>query len=156
MVELDETKMGKRKYHRDHRVEGVWILGGVERTPERKLFAVSVPDRTAETLVAVIRQHVLPGTTICTDLWRGYSRLSDINNYEHFTVNHSLHFKDPETGVHTNTIEGTWSAMKAKIAPRNRVSGSVDDHLWEFIWRRKNKDRLWEALIEALANAHYD
>ncbi len=35
IVELDESKFGKRKYHRGHRVEGVWILGGVERTEKR-------------------------------------------------------------------------------------------------------------------------
>lgn len=30
-------------------------------------------------------------------------------------MNHSLGFKDPITDVHTNTIEGSWEAMKAKI-----------------------------------------
>jgi hypothetical protein len=32
IVEVDESKFGKRKYHRGHRVEGVWVIGGVERT----------------------------------------------------------------------------------------------------------------------------
>jgi hypothetical protein len=32
VVELDESKFGKRKYHRGHMVEGVWVLGGVERS----------------------------------------------------------------------------------------------------------------------------
>src|SRR5262249_44142369 len=49
VVEIDESKFGKRKYHRGHRVEGVWVLGGVERTEERRLFVESVPDRTAAT-----------------------------------------------------------------------------------------------------------
>jgi hypothetical protein len=26
VVEVDETKLGKRKYHRGHRVEGVWVV----------------------------------------------------------------------------------------------------------------------------------
>jgi len=41
-VEIDETKLGKRKYHRGHQVEGVWILAGVERTPKRRAFLVHV------------------------------------------------------------------------------------------------------------------
>ncbi len=45
-VELDEYKFGKRMYNRGHVVEGVWVLGGVERTPERKVFLVSVHDRS--------------------------------------------------------------------------------------------------------------
>ena len=30
-------------------------------------------------------------------------------------VNHSLHFVDPYTGVHTNNIESTWKTCKMKI-----------------------------------------
>jgi hypothetical protein len=39
VVELDESKFGKRKYNRGHRVDGVWVFGGVERTNERKDFS---------------------------------------------------------------------------------------------------------------------
>ena len=40
VVEIDETKLGKRKYHRGHRVDGVWIVCGVERTKNKKYFAL--------------------------------------------------------------------------------------------------------------------
>ncbi|KCZ77845.1 hypothetical protein H311_01137, partial [Anncaliia algerae PRA109] len=32
-VQLDESKFGKRKYNRGRRIEGVWVFGGVEKTP---------------------------------------------------------------------------------------------------------------------------
>ena len=54
IVELDETKMGKRKYHRGHKVEGVWVVCGVERTKEKKYFAIDVENRNSETLEAII------------------------------------------------------------------------------------------------------
>jgi hypothetical protein len=44
IVEIDESKFGKRKFHRGHHVEGVWVLGGVKRTKERRVFLVAVPD----------------------------------------------------------------------------------------------------------------
>ena len=79
-------------------------IGGAEITPERRMFAVSVQDRCADTLRAIIQDHVLPGTIVRTDLWRGYRALHDFG-MEHQTVNHTDHFVDPITGVHTNTIE---------------------------------------------------
>ena len=119
VIEIDEAKFGKRKYSRGHLVEGAWVLGGVERTPERKVFLKVVEQRGAGTLLPIILQHVAPGSVIHTDLWRAYAELSD-NGYVHRTVNHSMNFRDPQTGTHTNTIEGTWNGIKLNIAPRER------------------------------------
>ena len=35
IVEIDESKFGRRKYNRGHRVEGVWVVGAVERINKR-------------------------------------------------------------------------------------------------------------------------
>lgn len=99
VVEIDETKMGKRKYNRGRHVDGAWIVGGVERTNERKVFLVEVTERSANTLTSIIMKHVKPGSIIHTDMWKGYSKLSEIN-YKHFTVNHSKGFKDLLTQVY--------------------------------------------------------
>jgi transposase-like protein len=155
-VQIDETKCGKRKYNRGHQVDGAWVLGGVEKTEERKIFIIPVQNRTAETLLEAINHHVLPGSIISTDLWRGYNSLNTINSYAHLTVNHSKHFKDPESGANTNTIEGTWSTIKSKIPIRCRTKQLIEPYLWEFIWRRKNHNSLWDALINALAEVHYN
>lgn len=77
VVEVDETKLGKRKYNRGHRVEGVWVVAGVERTLDRKVFLISVKDRSANTLIDIIKDHVAPGSIVHTDLWKGYSRLNN-------------------------------------------------------------------------------
>lgn len=105
IVEIDESKFGKRKYHRGHRVEGVWVVGGVERTQERRVFLMTVPRRDATTLRAVIETNVNQGSTIHTDFWRGYNFINDRRHMVHRSVNHSEGFIS-EDGVHTNTIEG--------------------------------------------------
>ncbi|EIE79101.1 hypothetical protein RO3G_03806 [Rhizopus delemar RA 99-880] len=61
VVEIDESKFGKRKYNKGKRVDGVWVVGGVERTPERKVFLLTVPDRNQNTLKLIIDTFVKDG-----------------------------------------------------------------------------------------------
>ena len=53
-IEIDESKFGKRKYHRGKRVDGVWVFGGIERESKRCFFEI-VSDRSAETLIPIIK-----------------------------------------------------------------------------------------------------
>jgi transposase-like protein len=156
IVEIDESKFGKVKYGHGHRVEGVWVVGGVARTPGREIFAVSVPDRKAETLKAVLQKYVRPGSHVMTDLWKGY-RPEDLKDlgFTHSTVNHTYNYKDPVDGTCTNSIEGTWNGIKQQIPIRNRSSTFVDDHLLTFIWRRRNEGKLWKRMMFALRNMVY-
>jgi hypothetical protein len=156
IVEVDESKFGKVKYGHGHRVEGVWVVGGVARTPGREVFAVSVTDRSADTLKAVLQMYIRPGTHIMTDLWKGY-RDEDLKylGFTHSTVNHSKQYMNPVDGTHTNTVEGTWNGIKQQIPIRNRTSTFVDDHLLYFIWRRRYKGTLWDRMLFALKNMEY-
>ncbi|XP_035226609.1 uncharacterized protein LOC118198937 [Stegodyphus dumicola] len=117
-VEIDESKFGKKKYHRSHHVEGQWVFGGVERDSGDSFF-VAVHDGTAQTLISVIQEWIRPGTTIITDCWRAYRSL-DTLGFDHLTVNHSISFVDEITGAHTNTIEGTWRHIKTQLPQYNR------------------------------------
>ena len=58
-------------------------------------------------------------------------------------------FKDSETGASTNTIEEIWNAVKHNILPRNQTV-KVKLHLNAFIWKRLNKENLWEAFLNIL------
>jgi transposase-like protein len=156
IVELDESKFGKRKYNRGHQVDGVWVLGGVERTVERRVFLTPVPDRSAKTILEVLSKHILPGSIVYTDMWKGYDGIYEAFGLEHLVVNHSVEFVNKETGVHTNTIEGTWAGIKLRIPLRNRVLEGMTDHLFEFIWRRCHKNDLWAAFLNALCDVSFD
>ena len=156
-VQVDEAKLGKRKYNRGHRVEGVWVFGGVEKTEERKCFLIRVPNRSRETLFAAIRKFILPGSIIVSDCWRGYHGVDEIEGFffEHETVKHSQNFVDPVTLACTNTIEGTWVGVKQLCPVRRRTVAGVQGCLLEFMWRRANAGRLWEAVLEALISVRY-
>lgn len=142
IVEVDETKLGKRKYHRGHRVDGVWVMAGVERSTEKKVFLMEVEDRKIETIVKVLETHILPGSILFTDGWKAYSKAAKILGFEHHIVKHNLHFNDPITGVHTNTVEGVNNGIKHLIKPRNRCKKNINDNLYYYLWRKKNKNNL--------------
>jgi len=156
IVEIDETKLGKRKYHKGHRVDGVWVVVGVERTPERKVFTVVVENRSAEVLAEIISTYVASGSIIITDCWRGYSCIENLVGVSHMTVNHSICFRDPETGAHTNTVEGTNCAIKRAVPVRNRTVSLVERHLMSFVWRRQHEHDLWNSFLDALRYVRYE
>eukprot|EP00731_Ephydatia_muelleri_P001467 Em0001g1467a len=136
VVEIDESKFGKRKYNRGRRREGQWVLGGVERGSE-EMFMQIVPSRDAATLLPVIIANVKPGTEIHTDEWRSYARLNR-RGYVHHTVNHSIEFVNPANGAHTQSIECTWAHAKKKYKKMHGTSKALfPTYLLEFIWRRK-------------------
>jgi transposase-like protein len=146
IVEIDESKFGKRKYNRGHRVEGVWVLGMVERTPRRRLVLLVVDNRTKETLSSRISKHVNENSTIHTDCWKGYIDVKNIS-FEHKTVNHSKGFVNPLDGTHTNTIEGCWYAIKAQVPVRNRTNSRINLYLLRFmILRNEPGDALLNLL----------
>ncbi|KAJ8651319.1 hypothetical protein O0I10_013188 [Lichtheimia ornata] len=157
IVEVDESKFGKRKSHRGHRVEGVWVVGGVEKTPERKLFLTTVEDRKKDTLHLILGNYIKAGSEIRTDCWKGYCGLSRLSGkqYRHMTVNHAKEFKTV-TGVHTNTIEGTWNGIKSLIRTRHRTAPTMKYRLAEFIFRRKHANDLWGGVVKALKEVSFD
>ncbi|KII63530.1 hypothetical protein RF11_08060 [Thelohanellus kitauei] len=122
-----------------------------------------VPDQTTETLINIIRRYVLPGSKRITACFRSYSQLTSY--YEHLTLNNSQAFINRANGACTNTIEGTWSALKMKISPRNRTNSfnedgeleenTIDQFLGEFLWRRKNSGNLWEGLLKFIREVEF-
>jgi len=114
IVEIDESKFGKRKFNRGKRVDGICVFGGIERDSDPPHFFVTVNERSADTLIPIIKRWILPGTTIYSDCWRSYSTLVS-EGYIHATVNHSVEFKS-ESGTHTNNMESRWNAVKRSLA----------------------------------------
>ena len=130
----------------------------MERTEARKFFVVRVPDRSRITLEQLILTHVRAGSIIHSDCWGAYNELNLIEfenklHYNHLTVNHSVEFVT-DTGIHTNTIEGTWNALK-RVIPKKCDNIDMNECLLEHVWRRRNHCSLWEQLIVALRNIMY-
>ena len=151
-VEIDESKFGKRKYHRGRFIEGQWVFGGICRET-KACFLVPVERRDRDTLLPIIRAQILPGTRVLSDLWKSYDCLQN-EGYQHLTVNHSLNFVDPDTGAHTQGIENTWWGVKRSM-PRTGTSKDLfDSYLQEWLWRQHYKSDPFGNIIEHIADLY--
>ena len=108
IVQIDESLFRhKSKHHRGRATSReVWVFGMVDTSTQPALgYMEIVPDRRAQTLLPIIQSHVNPGTTVKADQWKAYSSVSSLRNAaSHSTVNHSLHFVEPTTGVNTQHV----------------------------------------------------
>ena len=101
-------------------VRGTKGIGCLERSNvlrTGRCCLVEVPDRSAETLVPIIRQWILPGTRILSDGWRAYANLGAIGNgiYAHDVIIHNKNFVHPDDPtIHTQRIEGLYVAPSKK------------------------------------------
>ena len=117
-------------------IQQVWLFGLVERGKDGRCILMVVPNRKAETLLSIIHQVVEPGTTIIHDKWSSYNKIKDLG-YTSLSVNHSYNFVDPETGAHTNKIEGLWNQFKRKFKEMNGCDRvSLQSYIIEFMWRQ--------------------
>lgn len=149
IVEIDESKFGKRKYNRGRLLTGQWVFGIVEKDTN-KVVMFSVTDRSTATLLPIIQQYVLPGTTIHSDEWAAYFVLST-QGYIHETVNHSENFVDPVTGAHTQQIEGSWGIVKKRLRKGQTTNPELlETHLIESCWRRRNKENVFNNIVRAI------
>jgi len=159
IVEVDESKFGKRKYNRGRRVTANWVIGMVERTPQRRCAMVVVHKRDAGVCTEIIQKCVKPGSIIHSDSWGGYNPLNKMGkDYKHYKLNHSKEFvKKHDDGhvCHAQTIEGTWSGAKKEIPVQKRNGADLQDCLFEFMWRRSNAGNLWAAVVKGLSTVRY-
>jgi hypothetical protein len=119
-VEVDEAYFGGRRKSdagrllRGNKGKLSQVLGAVER--KGKIVAQVKQELTMGAANAIVREFVLPKTTIFTDeapIYGAYEKLEGME-YQHRRINHSQ--KIYVMGeVHTNTIEGFWSLVKRGI-----------------------------------------
>lgn len=59
LVQIDESKFGKRKYNRGRNVEGHWVLGMIQdKSDDLRMEVCPENVRTSEVLVPLIKKHI--------------------------------------------------------------------------------------------------
>jgi transposase len=150
-IEADETWIGGKMRESEKRkvreaglqTQGPYVkkrevtFGMVVRGGEVRAFHVA--SRYGYTLRQNIRRHVLPGSIVYTDDYKGYQGLE--HRYTHNRINHSERIY-VSGEVHTQTIEGFFSLVKNGIrGVYHSVSTKwLQGYLNEYAWRYNHRD----------------
>ena len=116
------------QYHRGRPPQSdQWVFGMVDTSHTPALGIITmVPQRDAATLLPIITQHIRPGSIVWSDQWAAYRRVQTLTPAaQHQTVNHSIEFINPTTGVHTQNIESYWNRVKTKFKRMKGVHESM-------------------------------
>ena len=154
IIQIDESCFShKVKFHRGRGPKApMWVFGLVDcsTTPAMGYMEV-VERRDAATIMPIIERVVRSGSMIHSDQWKAYGKIASKECYGHKTVNHKLHFVDPETGVHTQTIESYWNKHKHTIKKMNGCQrDSLASYLDEFMWKERNRGQKFMNFLELL------
>ena len=144
-------KFKRRKYNRGHSVEGIWVFGAVEWVT-RNILLVPVERKSREVLEEIIFRSIDKNSVVYSDCWKAYRNLGN-HFYKHCTVNHSKKFVrySADGSIHTNSIEGNWSAVKRKFPVKCKTSRLIDLHLLRFIlFRNDTCPKLSKLLVLSL------
>ena len=156
-VEMDEAYWGgKRKGGKSGRPgigdkQKIPIVGMAQRqTPERagRIVARVTEDARQTTLHGLVREYVLPKSTVYTDEYPSYRGIQGIEGkdrelmgYRHRRINHSSGVY-VMGDVHTNTIEGFWSLIKRGIGGSHHAVSQkfLQSYLDEYAFRYNRRD----------------
>jgi transposase len=113
-VEMDETYYGGRGKSYPGRASATDkfaktpVVGMVERKGRVRAFVAQ--DTKADTLIGLVREHIVPRSLVFTDDYAPYDGLG-VRGYQHRRIRHSEKiYVSGET--HTQTIDGFWALVK--------------------------------------------
>lgn len=125
-----------REIRKEHKV---MVFGILQRGGDVYCHIIQKADK--DTLIPIVRMVVEDGSTVYTDLWRGFTELG-LDGYKHKSVNHSEEYVD-RNGNHINGIESFWSFAKRRLKPFNGIARTtLPLHIKECEFRYNNKDVL--------------
>lgn len=135
------------------------VFGMIQRTGQ--LVIQMLPNVQQTPIHPLIQQAISTGTTVYTDEYNIYARLTEWG-YSHLTVNHSQgEFARDDDGdgfheVHTNTIEGVWSLLRSWLRPHRGISQEKFPFFLSFFEFVHNARLRGKALLHSLLHSLID
>lgn len=146
-----------------HHRQDAWVFGLYDTSQTSALgYMEIVQTRDAPTLLTIIQHHVAPGTVIHSDQWWAYCHVATLPPVaSHYTVNYSINFVDPTTGVHTQHIESYWNRVIVKLKRMrgchiHKLPGYLKEFMWRETHRPSGKTALKNIIRDIAQEIHYE
>lgn len=165
-VEIDEVHIGARIRGAHGRPPAPGkIVFGIKCRSTGLVLLFPVPNKARETLLPIVVEHVSEGSQIFSDKYSSYVTRNGRSHlgpegFEHYFINHSLHFVDPlQPFIHTNNIERTWRSLRASISHVKRTLS--DESINSFInayyfYNYFSQENLYDILLQILVTICQD
>lgn len=147
VVEVNESKFGRRKFSHGQKGNGKWVYCGVERVSKKAFFKI-VECQSKDDLLDIIKEFILPGTIIVSSCWKKYDCLED-DAYIKLRDYDAYKFRHPGTNSDDNSKkESICAVVKRSLRTKRMVDNQFPSYLAEYIWRKKNKEIDEEKLLD--------
>ncbi len=137
----------KCKFHRgrssSNRTDAL-IIVEVKGNLVTRVFARTIPNKLPSTMIPIICENVVSGSTIHTNEHRCH-RILTSKGFVHDTVCHKYTFINPVTGVHTQSVESVNYLIKSSIQTYGRTN-----FLKEFCCFFNNKKNFVEKVLDLI------
>jgi len=147
-VEVDEMFVKKNSDGSE-----VWVIGALDRARHSSFACSVLRSKSPSDIVAAIGESIRARSLLVTDALPSYSLVAQTLALPHTRVNKARGILDRSTRMHTNSIESMWHHLRQFLALRRQVP--IDSAIDEFVWRRQNRDNLWDGFLTALAKVDW-
>ena len=139
VVEVHQMNFIKRKIEiGKSKVKEKLVLILYERN-SGQMYMEYINKKSQDGIIDIIRKRVAVGSVIISDEWGPYGYLEDFG-YPHYRIDYSRGIVDPtNSNLHLNNIKVTWPWVRQSIKQKNRIAYQLQEHLYEWIWRRNIK-----------------
>ncbi|KAL1463659.1 hypothetical protein WDU94_015393 [Cyamophila willieti] len=145
-VEMDEAKISKRKYNCGRR--GKWVVTGICRE-NKDIFVVPVLIKSKEIILQIIREKILPGTSIISDMWHAGEPQSFLGDpdFKQLKSKHNLKYVVP----HKEPYNFNWHEVHSGKPRFGSRKVHREEYIAEYLFKEKYQhlERVHEYLIAA-------
>ena len=162
---MDETYYGGRRKGKRGRpgagdAKKTPVVGVVER--KGRVIARATRDAQRETLHGMVKEYILPESTVYTDEYVSYDGITELKDgeqkpfgYRHRRINHSAGVY-VIGDIHTQTVDGFWSLIKRGIGGvYHSVSQKyLQSYLDEYSFRYNRRDQgnlIFKSILEQVS-----